>query len=246
MKITKIFFSGESTYGVDRVCGKMREKGYKASYGKVKRILDKNNLHSIHKKKRSRSLTDSRKSRGDKYNNIVKDLKITEPFQVITSDISYIRTGEGFDYICKIKDVKSGIVLSYAMANRMKADLVVEAIKKAVSKWGIANGVIFHSDRGAQFTSNSVKELLRSNGIIQSFSRVGRPGDNAWSESFFANMKKEIIHWKSYGTRRELRLEMFKYIEGFYNTRRIQKRLGYISPVEWLKKWQISKELLVA
>ncbi|MCK5811278.1 MAG: IS3 family transposase [Clostridiales bacterium] len=59
-------------------------------------------------------------------------------------------------------------------------------------------------------------------------------------------IKKEIIHWKSYGTRRELRLEMFKYIEGFYNTKRIQKRLGYISPMEWLKKWQISRELLVA
>ncbi|MCK5811277.1 MAG: hypothetical protein KAG94_00120 [Clostridiales bacterium] len=87
-KVIKIFFSGESTCGVDRVCGKMREKGYKASYNKVKRILDKNNLHSIHKKKRSRSLTDSKKARGDEYNNIVKDLEITEPFQVVTSDIS--------------------------------------------------------------------------------------------------------------------------------------------------------------
>jgi putative transposase len=80
-----------------------------------------------------------------------------------------------------------------------------------------------------------VKTLLNSIKIRQSFSRVGKPGDNAWSESFFANLKKEAVHWRTFRTRQEARDAIFAYIEGFYNSRRIQKRLGYMSPAGWLK-----------
>ena len=77
-------------------------------------------------------------------------------------------------------------------------------------------------------------KLLQEYGILQSFSRVGKPGDNAWSESYFANLKKEAVHWRHFQTREEARQAIFAYTEGFYNTRRIQKRLGYLSPSEWL------------
>jgi len=80
-------------------------------------------------------------------------------------------------------------------------------------------------------------ELLRKKGLRQSFSRVGKPGDNAWSESFFANLKKEAVHWVHFATRPDVRQAMFEYIDGYYNTKRIQKRLGYLSPANWLKKW---------
>ena len=82
-----------------------------------------------------------------------------------------------------------------------------------------------------------MKELLKRYGIAQSYSRVGKPGDNAWSESFFANLKKEAVHWVHFSTRQEARDAMFGYIEGFYNTTRIQRRLGYLSPMQWLNQW---------
>jgi putative transposase len=194
-------------------------------------------LKSIHMRRRQRSLTDSRKSRGEGYASLVRGSAIEKPFQVLSSDISYIRTKEGFDYLCQVKDVVSGVVLGESMSERMKAELVMDTIRKVVMRWKLPPGCIFHSDRGSQYTSAAVRGLLTRYGLRQSFSRVGKPGDNAWSESFFANLKKESVHWIHFKTREEARQAMFAYIEGFYNTRRVQKRLGYLSPKQWLEKW---------
>ena len=87
------------------------------------------------------------------------------------------------------------------------------------------------------FTSKVVRTVLAESGLLQSFSRVVKPGDNAWSESFFANPKKEAVHWRHFKTRSEARQAIFAYIEAFYNTRRVQKRLGYLTPVEWLNRY---------
>jgi len=167
----------------------------------------------------------------------VRGMDITEPFQVLSSDISYIRTGEGFDYLCQIFDVTSGIVLAESMDKHMKAELVSKTIRKAQRRWILPEDCIFHSDRGSQYTSEEVKNLLASSGIRQSFSRVGKQGDNAWSESFFANLKKEAVHWRHFRTREEARQKIFAHIEGFYNTKRAQERLGYLSPMQWLEQW---------
>ena len=235
--VERAFHSGEGVYGVDRVCGVMRRTGVKASYNKVARHMGAMGLSSIHNRRRQRSLTDSRNARDDGYPNLVRGLEITEPFQVITSDITYIKTGEGFEYLCKVKDVVSGVVLGESMMDNMKAELVVQAIKNAIQRWHLPEGAVFHSDRGSQYTSSAVRELLKKRKLRQSFSRVGKPGDNAWSESFFANFKKEAVHWRWFPTREQARQAVFAYIEGFYNTRRVQKRLGYLSPKEWLKYW---------
>jgi putative transposase len=120
------------------------------------------------------------------------------------------------------------------MADNMKVDLVERTLTKAFHRWPLLTGYIHHSDRGSQ----SVVKLLHKHGILQSFSRVGKPGDNPWSESFFANLKKEAVHCRHFQTRAEARQAIFAYIEGFYNTRRVQKRLGYLSPLEWLNQYQ--------
>ena len=192
--IETIFQESKGTYGVDRIYGELRKYGKTASYHRVKRIMDDTGLRSIHKRRRQRFLTDSRRARGDEYVNLVKGLEITEPFQVVSSDISYIRTMKGFEYLCTVKDIASGIVLAESMAEHMNSDLVLATIKKALNRWHLPAGTIFHSDRGdrgSQYTSQKVMEYLSENHIRQSFSRVGKPGDNAWSESFFANQKKK-------------------------------------------------------
>lgn len=179
--------------------------------------MQEEHLKSVHCIRRQKSLTDSRNAHGDEYKNLTKDIEITEPFQVLSSDISYIRSGEGFEYICQVKDVLSSTVLAECMTDNMKAELVAKTIKQAMKRWRIPAGTIFHSDRGSQYTSKKIMDLLKSYNLQQSFSRIGKPGDNAWSESFFANMKKESVHWRFYKTREEARQAIFEYIEVFYN-----------------------------
>jgi putative transposase len=240
-RVRSIFRDGNGTYGAERICGILRKRGFKASFPKVRDIMEKEGLRSIHGRcRKQRALTDSRKSRGEGYVNLVRGMGDKEPLQVLSSDISYIRTKkEGFAYICQIRDVASGVVLAESVRGNMKAELVMDTIVKAVRRWKIPGGSIFHSDRGSQYTSEEVKRLLVSSGFRQSFSRVGRPGDNAWSESFFANMKKEAVHWEDFSTLEDVKQAMFGYIEGFYNTRRQQERLGYLSPLDWLRQWYL-------
>ena len=246
-KVIDLFHDeGQGTYGAERICGCMRRDGFSASYAVVKRIMDKEGLKSIHCRRRQRSLTDSRKSRSDTYKNLTIGLEVTRPFQVLSSDISYIRTGEGFDYLCQVRDVMTNTVLGECHSQTMKAELVLQTIKMAQSKWRLPKDSIFHSDRGSQYTAKDVMKQIADYGWQQSFSRVGKPGDNSWSESFFSILKKEIIHWRFYKTREEARQKVFEYIEVFYNRKRGQKRLGYLSPVQYLKQWQHNQSIKVA
>ena len=120
----------------------------------------------------------------------------------------------------------------------MRQKLVLKTMEQAQKRWYLPKGTIWHSDRGSQYTAEAVKNMTQKYGWKQSFSRVGKPGDNAWSESFFSILKKEIVHWRFYPTRESARQAIFEYIELFYNRRRVQKRLGYRSPIEFLKAWQ--------
>ena len=235
--ITKIFTDSGKTYGPDRVCGVLRKQGYTASYKRVSNIMKRLGHSSIHNRRRQRSLTDNRNVRGKEWPNLVRKLKAFKPLQVITSDISYIRTSEGFVYLCKVKDVATGIVLAHTMADNMKAELVTRTIKKAKKRWNLPKDCMHHSDLGTQYTAKETQKLLEELEFKQSFSRAGKPGDNAWSESFFSILKKEAVHWHHFQTREEARQAIFAYIEGFYNTRRVQKRLGYLSPMEWLNHY---------
>jgi putative transposase len=244
--IRKIFDESGGRYGIGRVCAELRKRDFTALFDRVRKNMADQELKSIHLRRRQRSLTDSSRSRGEGYPNLIGDLDITLPLQVLSSDISYIRTKEGFEYLCQVRDVASGVVLAYSMSERMKADLVADAIRQMVKRWKLPTGCIFHSDRGSQYTSSLVKDLLNRHKIEQSYSRVGKPGDNSWSESFFANLKKEAVHWVNFTTRKEARNAMFAYIEGFYNTKRIQRKLGYLSPMQWLEEWYVNNSYAVA
>jgi len=236
-KVTHIFKDSEGTYGVDRICGVLRRDGQPASFPVVKRIMDQDGLKSCPRRRRQRSLTDSRKARGDEYKNLTKNIEISDPFQVISSDISYIRTGEGFDYLCQIRDVYSNTVLASCQAESMKKELVMKTLKAAQDRWHLPAGIIAASDRGSHYPSDDVMKQVSDFGWEHSVSRVGTPGDNAWSESFFSILEKEIVHWRFYSTRESARQAIFEYIEEFYNRRRVQKRLGYLSLMQFLNNW---------
>lgn len=204
-------------------------------------------LESCHNKHRTRSLTNSKKARDDsKYPNLLRKEIPIVPRMGIASDITYIKSDEGFEYLCTVKDIVTGEILGESSSPRMKKELVINAILSVLAKHELIDGCIFHSDRGSQYTSKAVMDLLKQYGIRQSFSRVGMPGDNSWSESFFATMKKECIHWNHFETRQQIKDTVFSYIYTFYNVSRIQKRLGYISPREYYKRFDLEELLKVA
>jgi putative transposase len=229
-KIKKIFEESGGTYGPDRICGVLRNNGHKASYRKISAYMAEMKLNSIHNRHKTKSLTDSRKARGAGYLNLVKGQVFDKPRLAVCSDITYLRSSEGWLYLCVVKDIVSGEILGEATAENMKKELVIQAFVNAQARHNLPAGTIFHSDRGSQYTSQAFMDMLKLYGIKQSFSRVGMPGDNAWAESFFATLKKECIHWRHFASRDELRQAVFAWIESFYNTKRIQARLGYISP----------------
>ena len=228
--IKTIFNDSNGSYGPGRVCGVLRKTGVKASYRKVSAHMHEMGLKSIHTRHRTRSLTDSRKARDAVYENHVKGRVFTKPREAVCSDITYLKSSEGWLYLCTVKDIVSGEILGEATNVTMKKELVIQAFLNAQARHGLGNGTIFHSDRGSQYTSNEFMKTLSLYGITQSFSRVGMPGDNSWAESFFATLKKECIHFKQFKTRDELRQTVFAWIECFYNTHRVQERLGYMSP----------------
>lgn len=199
-------------------------------------------LDLCHNKHRAKSLTNSKKARGDGYPNVLRYQEFPiKPRMGLTSDNTYLRTDEWFMYHCVVRGIVTGEALGDHMADRMTKELVINAILAVVARHKLAEGCTFHSDRGSQYTSKAIMGLLQQYGLRQSFSRVGMPGDNAWSESFFATMKKELIHWTHYGTKESVRVAVFEYTYCFYNMKRIQKRLGHMSPKEYLKSLKAEK-----
>lgn len=231
--VKRIFKAGQKAYGAERICSILRREGKQASFRVVSTIMTEEKLQSKHAQRRQRSLTDSSAARSEAYKNHVKDMDIKKAYQVLSSDITYIRTAQGFEYLCQIIDVHTRQILGSAQASHMRSELVAEAIECAVHRHPLGPGVIFHSDRGSQYTSKLVTRMLTRLKWIASYSRVGKPGDNAWSESFFALLKKEVVHGANFRTREAARQRIFEYIYSFYNTSRKQKKLGYQSPYEF-------------
>ena len=234
-RIRKLFDESGGTYGIDRICGILRQMEITASWRKVSRLMKRMGLSSVHNRHRARSLTNSKKSRVEGFPNLVRGQTFNHSRQAVCSDISYLKTGEGWLYLCKVKDIVTGEILGEATSENMKKELVIQAFLNAQARHTLPRGMIFHSDRGSQYTSKDFMAILAQYGIKQSFSRVGMPGDNAWAESFFATLKKECVHWRHFATRDEARQVVFAWIEGFYNTKRVQARLGYLSPRDYAK-----------
>jgi putative transposase len=148
-------------------------------------------------------------------------------------DITYIATWEGWAYLATVIDLASRRVVGWALADHMRTELVEDALTMAFARRDPEQGVIFHSDRGCQYTSRDFADLARDNGVVLSVGRKGECWDNAVAESFFATIKREFIDTRSWPTRAGLRRAVFEYIEGWYNTRRLHSTLDYLSPAQY-------------
>ena len=155
--------------------------------------------------------------------------------QIWSSDITYIRTNEGWMYLAVVLDVYNREeIIGWSLSQRAASDLVVKALTMAVNKRKPQAGVIFHSDRGSQYApSSSVRYLLSKYGFRQSMSGKGNCYDNAITETFFSTLKKELVYLTEFDTTQQAELEIFEFIEIFYNRNRLHSSLGYLSPVDF-------------
>jgi putative transposase len=155
------------------------------------------------------------------------------PDRLWVADITYLRTWQGWLYLVAVQDVFSRRIVGWAMADHMRTELVLDALQMALARRRPAPGLIWHSDQGSQFVSLAFGQQARAAGIAQSMGSRGDCFDNAVAESFFATLKKELIHRHTWPTKADLRTEVFDYIEVFYNRRRRHRSLGMRCPVEF-------------
>ena len=230
--IKKLFYKSRNTYGVRRMKKALMNAGEKVDREKIGRIMKENNL--IPKTTKKYKATTNSKHNFPIHPNLIKGLLLYKPNQVWVSDITYVKTEEGFLYLATVMDLYTKEIVGYAMSDRITKELVITALKLANVKFNPEEGIILHSDRGVQYASKKYQELLKDNKMICSMSRKGNPYDNGAMESFNATIKKELIYpHGTYQTRAQARKEIFEYIEVFYNKERIHSSINYETPYEF-------------
>ncbi len=157
------------------------------------------------------------------------------PNRLWVADITYLRTWEGWLYLVAVQDVFSRRIVGWAIDSHLRTELVLDALRMALAQRRPAPGLVWHSDQGSQFVSLAFGQQARAAGIAQSMGSRGDCYDNAVAESFFATLKKELIHRRFWPQRAELRTEVFDFIETFYNRRRRHSSLGFLSPAQFEK-----------
>ena len=233
-RVEAIHQHSRGTYGAPRIRAQLRREGIRSGPRRIGRLMRERGLEGRCRRRSRRTTIPDPEARP------VSDL-LRRSFdgeqlplnQAWVGDVSYVRTWEGWLYLATVIDLASRRVVGWAMAEHMRAELACEALEMAVASRRPPPGLIFHSDRGSQYTSAAFRALLERHGIRQSLSRPRQCWDNAVAESWFSTLKVELIHRRGWPTRARVRQAIFEYIEVFYNRRRLHSSLGYLSPAEY-------------
>jgi putative transposase len=234
-KIKEIHADNRQVYGSPRVHAELRmAHGVRVSRKRVERLMRQAGISGLVAKKRGRTTI---RVPGVRVADDLVERQFTPPAPNVLwiADVTYLRTWEGWLYLAAVQDAYSRRIVGWQMADHMQAELVIDALKMAISGRRPSPGLIHHSDQGSQYVSLAFGQTAGDAGIARSMGSKGDCFDNAVAESFFATIKKELVHRHSWPTRRELTSEVFEYIEGFYNRQRRHSTLGMLSPADYEK-----------
>lgn len=234
-KIKEIHAENRQVYGSPRIHAELRmTHGIRVSRKRVERLMRHAGISGLVNKKRGR--TTIRVPGVRIADDLVKrQFRPAAPNVLWIADVTYLRTWEGWFYLAAVQDAYSRRIVGWQMAEHMRAELVVDALRMAIKRRRPEPGLIHHSDQGAQYVSLAFGQTAREAGIARSMGSKGDCWDNAVAETFFATLKKELVHRRSWPTRQELTSEVFEYIEGFYNLRRRHSTLDMHSPADYEK-----------
>jgi putative transposase len=231
LMITAIFEANHETYGHRRIHAVLIRSGEQVSEELVRQLMRELDLRPCQPRPWRPTTTD-----GDDQHRIPdlvqRDFGAHAPGAKLVGDITYIPTQEGFLYLATVIDCYSKMVVGWSMADHYKTPLIVSALDMAANNIEIADGCIFHSDRGSNYTSYDFAKKLTSMDMRQSVGRTGVCWDNAMAESFFGALKNEWLNRMTFATRAEARQAVVQYIEGFYNRKRLHSGLDYQVPLE--------------
>ena len=218
-------------YGSRRIYKDLREQGEKCSENRIARLMQKHGIKAQrgYKKPRFKAGYPSQVSP----NHLERQFTVDTPNKVWVTDITYIRTYQGWLYLAVVIDLFSRNVIGWSMKDNMAKEIVMDALLMAVWRRKPSSEVIIHSDQGSQYGSDDWHRFLHEHHIKASMSRRGNCWDNAVAESFFSSLKKERIRKTIYSTRDEARADIFNYIEMLYNKIRRHSHLNYMSPVDF-------------
>ena len=230
VRIKAIHEGSRGCYGVRRVYAALKQADVPCSYQRVARLMK---AHGIRGKvaKAYKKTTDSSHSFAVAANTLNRDFTAQTANRQWVSDVTYLRTGEGWLYLAVFIDLYSRAVVGWSMKPRLTADLVCDALKMALQRRSITPGLLIHSDRGIQYVSKEYQRLLSYYEITCSMSRRGDCWDNAVAESFFHTLKTECVYHEYYSTRQEAKKSVFNYIEVFYNRTRLHSYCHYQAPL---------------
>lgn len=229
--IKRVHQENRGRYGSPRIYEELKAQGLGASRGRIERLMRHHGVFAIMARPRRVRTTDSRHDYPIAPNVLERNFTATAPNQVWLADISYVETDEGWLYLASVMDLYSRKIVGWAMADHLRTELPLAALKMAIAAQRPERGLIHHSDRGVQYASEEYRNAIQSAGFRASMSRKGNCYDNAPMESFFHTLKTELVHQQHYVTRNEAARDIFAYIEGFYNRTRRHSAIGYISPL---------------
>jgi putative transposase len=235
-QIQVIHAHSRQTYGSPRVRAALRAQGQAVGRRRVARLMRQAGLRGLHGQRRrvrttvaDRTITPAQ----DRVERAFTPAAIGAPNRVWLADITYVGTGEGWLFLAAILDGFSRKVVGWAMADHLRAELVIDALTMAVQRRQPAPGLIHHSDHGCQYTSLAFGQRLLAAGILPSTGSVGDCYDNAVVEAFFSSLKVELVDRRAWPTRTAARLAIFEFIEAWYNRQRLHSTLGYLTPVQF-------------
>jgi putative transposase len=230
VQVAAIYQSSKRSYGRPRIVRSLRDSGVSISHERVRNSLKRQDLRPVYKRP-FRVTTDSDHHHPVATNVLDRRFDGWGINQAWVGDITYVETKEGWLYLACVMDLASRRIVGWSMSDRMKTELVTQALKSAYGLRRPGAGIIMHTDRGSQYASASHRQLINDYNMVQSMSRRANCWDNAAMESFFKTLKVEHVHRTRYETRAQAKLDIVDWIEGFYNRKRMHSSIGYKTPV---------------
>lgn len=229
--ILQVFSDSQETYGYRRVHAVLQRMNVQAGAEPVRALMRELGLVPCQPRPwRATTIADDAALTTPDL--LARDFTADAPGRKLVSDLTYVHTWAGFLYLATVIDCHTKAVVGWAMADHMKASLISDALDMAARNIDLAEDCIFHSDRGSQYTSRELRCKLRSLGLRASVGRTGVCWDNAMAESFFGALKNELVHRTTFPTHAHAQRAIVRYIEMFYNRKRLHSGLGYKTPAE--------------
>ena len=231
-RVRRIHAGSGATYGSPRVNAELRGQGHRVNRKRVERVMREHRIVGRHLRRRCRT-TIPDPSASPVPDLLRRDFSTGAANARWCGDVTYLPVASRWMYLATVIDIGTRRLLGYSMAERMRAELVIDALNAAVAtRGGNVAGVIFNSDHGAQYTSKAFADACAAAGVRQSMGAVGSSADNSLAEAFFASLKREILPTHGWPDMHQARLEVFRWLT-FYNTRRRHSALGRLSPAEY-------------